>query len=484
MGNASAVRRLVTVADGDDAALVPDRVLRFREQMAARQTTEIARVEEPAGERAARRDHRLRDLIAHARRCSAWHRHRLTGVDLDTLVGDDLSALPTMTKADVMAHWDAIVCDPALTLERVTAHLETMAERGPSLLDERYLPMTTGGSTGTRGVFVWDLDDLTTHMATGQRWGSWMAARRQPLTAPPVRAAVWGANAVHLGSTLAWLGGTEIRSAGTPVPELVEWLNDLQPDTLGAYSSVLGRLADEAIGGRLRISPVVVSAVAEPVDDPLHARAHDAWGTHLVNIYSLTEAPGIAFSFPGETALTLTDDIAIIEVVDETGHPVPNGVVGERILLTVLTNRTLPLLRYEVTDQLALLPDGADDRPWTGQLISPPAGRTDDWFRWPGGAELHPHVVRSVLAQAASVIEYQVHQTPQGLDLAVVGGDDIDTAALTRRLIAELATIGLPAAAAVNVQNVASLPRHADSAKLRRFVPLGTEAPRSAPPPP
>ena len=463
--------------------MVPDRVLRFREQMAASQATEIKRVEEPAGVRAARRDNRLRDLIAHACRCSAWHRHRLAGVDLDTLAGDDLSALPTMTKADVMTHWDAIVCDPELTLERVTAHLETMAEHGPSLLDERYLPMTTGGSTGTRGVFVWDLDDLTTHMAACQRCSGWMAARRQPLATLPVRAAVWGANAVHLGSTLAWLWGTQIRSAGTPVPELVEWLNDLQPDSLGAYSSVLGRLADEAIGGRLRISPVVVSAVAEPVDDLLHARARDAWGTHLINMYSLTEAPGIAVSFPGETALTLTDDIAIIEVVDETGHPVPNGVVGERILLTVLTNRTLPLLRYEVTDQLALLPDGADDRPWTGQLISPPAGRTDDWFRWPAGAELHPHVVRSVLAQAPSVLEYQVHQTPQGLDLAVVGGDDIDTAALTRRLTAELDTIGLPAAA-VQVQRVASLPRHADSAKLRRFVPLGAEAPRSPPPAP
>jgi len=95
----------------------------------------------------------------------------------------------------------------------------------------------------------------------------------------------------------------------------------------------------------------------------------------------------------------------------------------------VLANRTLPLLRYEVTDQLALLPVGADDRPWTGQLLSPPAGRTDDWFRWQGGAELHPHVVRSVLAQVASVIEYQVHQTPHGLDLAVAGGDDTDAAA-------------------------------------------------------
>jgi len=459
------------------ATEVPASVRWLRSQLAERQAEEVGRVSEPATVRAARRDSRLRELVAHACTHSVWHRPRLAAADLNTLSGDDLSGLPTMTKTDVMENWDSIVCDPALTLERVNVHLDKMAEVGPSLLDDRYLPMATGGSTGTRGVFVWDLADLATHMAACGRWGSWNAAHRRPLSGTPVRAAVWGANAVHLGSTLAWLMGNEIRSAGTPIPDLVEWLNELQPDMLGAYSSVLSRLADEAIAGRLRIEPFAVSAVAEPVDDLLHTRVREAWQTGLANVYSLTESPGMASSFLGHPALTVTDDVAIIEVVDDAGQPVPNGVEGDKIFLTVLTNRTIPLVRYEVTDQLALLPVGADDRPWTGQLISPPAGRSDDWFRWPGGIELHPHVVRSALAQDTAVIEYQVHQTANGLDLAVVASGDVDTGALTRRLSAELDTIGLRAAV-VDVRAVASLPRHARSAKLRRFVPLGVEVPR------
>jgi len=454
---------------------VPEAVQRFRSELVARQPEELARVTESRAARDARRDARLRALVVHARRHSSWHRARLARVDVEHLRGDDLTILPTMTKHDVMANWDDIACDPQLTLERVNAHLDVMAETGPALLGERYLPVTTGGSTGTRGVFVWDLNDLGVHMAATGRNSTWNAARRGPPARPMVRAAVWGANAVHLGRTLAWLNGMVIRSAGTPVPELVAWLNGLQPDLLGAYSSVLGRLAEEARAGRLQIAPSVVSAVAEPVDDRLHRVVREAWGSGLTNVYSLTECPGIAVSFPGRAPLTLADDVAVIEVVDAEGRPVPPGQEGEKILLSVLTNSTLPLLRYEVTDQLALLPSGADDRPWTGQLLSPPAGRADDWFRWADRTELHPHVVRSVLAQTPAIIEYQVHQTAVGIDVTLVASAAVDTDELARRLEAELCSTGI-AVPVVNVRNAASLPRHADSAKLRRFIPLPADA--------
>jgi len=44
----------------------------------------------------------------------------------------------------------------------------------------------------------------------------------------------------------------------------------------------------------------------------------------------------------------------VIEVVDERGDPVPPGVTGDRVLLTVFDRRTLPLFRYEITGMIGL----------------------------------------------------------------------------------------------------------------------------------
>ena len=61
------------------------------------------------------RDERLRALVRTAKARSPWHAQRLAGVDVDALTGADLAAIPTMTKTDVMEHWDEIVTDRRLT---------------------------------------------------------------------------------------------------------------------------------------------------------------------------------------------------------------------------------------------------------------------------------------------------------------------------------------------------------------------------------
>lgn len=84
------------------------------------------------------RDERLRALLRTAQAGSSWHRQRLAGIDADTVTGADLAAIPTMTKADVMEHWDEIVTDPRLTLELAETHLERVALEGPAYLLGEY----------------------------------------------------------------------------------------------------------------------------------------------------------------------------------------------------------------------------------------------------------------------------------------------------------------------------------------------------------
>ena len=104
------------------------------------------------------RDERLRALLRTAKARSPWHAKRLAGIDIDAVTGANLAVIPTMTKTDVMEHWDEIVTDRRLTLELAETHLERVASEGPAYLLGEFQVVTTGGSSGRRGVFVWDFE--------------------------------------------------------------------------------------------------------------------------------------------------------------------------------------------------------------------------------------------------------------------------------------------------------------------------------------
>src|SRR5207244_2229430 len=60
------------------------------------------------------REQCMRVLLATAKARSPWHRERLRDVDAATFTEADLPSLPTMTKADLMDNFEAVVPDPRL----------------------------------------------------------------------------------------------------------------------------------------------------------------------------------------------------------------------------------------------------------------------------------------------------------------------------------------------------------------------------------
>src|SRR5690242_8922293 len=120
----------------------------------------IERLEWPAERLALHRRQRLRALVREAVDCSAWHRERLAGIDPDRLDESSLAELPPMTKTDLMENFDRIVTDERLSLEAVNDHLQTVTTG--SYLFDRYTAVTSGGSTGERGAFVYDWEGWAT----------------------------------------------------------------------------------------------------------------------------------------------------------------------------------------------------------------------------------------------------------------------------------------------------------------------------------
>src|SRR5262245_60548867 len=116
----------------------------------------LDRLSWPAERLKAERNERLRKLVGFAKEHSRWHRARLVRVDAERMTEDSIRAIPAMTKHDLMENFDAIVTDPRVTLDVCEAHLASL--RSDAYLLDRYHVNASGGSSGRRGLAVFDWD--------------------------------------------------------------------------------------------------------------------------------------------------------------------------------------------------------------------------------------------------------------------------------------------------------------------------------------
>ena len=420
---------------------------------------------------AAQRDG-LRRLLTHAVTHSPFHRRRLAGVDPERLEPADLSSLPVMTKADMMAALDDVVTDRRLTRELVEQALAATGTQPVPILDH-YLALASGGSSGQRGLVVFDPAAAVAFALSLVRP---LLARLRALGGPPPGglpvAMVAAASAVHVTGAAPALSagpGMPLRFLPVPVtlplPQIVERLNALQAPALYGYPSMLARLAAEQRAERLHVAPLAVTTTGETLLPQTRAAITEAFGAPVVDNFGSTEGL-VGASAPGDSVLVFNTDLCIVELVDSDNRPVPPGVPSAKVLVTNLYNLTQPLIRYELTDSFVRQPDAPDN----GHLQARVQGRADEVLHYQT-VDVHPHVIRSVMLRCAEVVDYQVRQRAHGIEVDAIVAGTATTQALSTRLAEALAHAGL-SHPQVSVRIVDDLQRHQQTGKLRRFLPL------------
>ena len=419
----------------------------------------------------------LRRLLAHAVAHSPFHRRRLAGTDIAGIEPAGLASLPVMTKSDMMAAADDVFTDRRLSLAAIERALATTGSE-PVPVPGRYMALATGGSTGERGVFVFDPAAKAKFILSIVR--SLLARLYAAGGIPPgglPMAMVGAGSAVHAtGAAAAETAGTGVPLRVTSVPVTLPWpqivarLNALQAPCLIGFASALARLAAEQSAGRLHIAPAVIISTSETLLPEARAEITAAFGIPVVNSFASTEGL-MGSSAPGGDVLMFNSDMCIIELVDAGNRLVGPGVPSAKVLVTNLYNLAQPLIRYELADSFVLEPSAGG----TGHLLARAQGRADEVFHYQSG-DLHPHVIRSVMVRSPEVADYQIRQTRTGIEadiIAASGGASTD--ALRRRLAEALAHGGL-GQPDVTVRIAGDLARNADSGKLRRFIPLARVA--------
>jgi phenylacetate-coenzyme A ligase PaaK-like adenylate-forming protein len=209
----------------------------------------------------------------------------------------------------------------------------------------------------------------------------------------------------------------------------------------------------------------VVTCTSETCTPELRAAISTGFGAPVIDSFGSTEGL-VGASAPDDDVITFAEDGCIVELVDEHHRPVAPGTPSAAVLVTNLSNRLQPLIRYELTDAFVQQPAAAEH----GHLRARVSGRSDDDFRY-GEVTVHPLVIRTVMLQSPEVVEYQVRQTSKGIDVTAVADHDLDLQSLRGELASALAGAGL-AHSEVSVRSAPNLERDAATGKLRRFVPL------------
>lgn len=427
----------------------------------------------------AERDNGLRRLLRAAIDGSPWFRSRLTGISPEEFRFEDLPSIPVMTKADLIQNFDDIVTDRRVTTDLVDRHLASLGDDDAYLLNA-YHATVSGGTSGVRSLFVFDWDSWKTYYLAAFRYIYRIRLEAtDTYTKPALTATLSTPHAAHITSSLRQTFQQKDMSIGLsvhdPLEKNISRLNEIQPQALVTYPSILHPLSQAARVGELRISPTAIISVTEPLVPELRGAVHRAFPDSLIfNWYVASEGGCVAVGCGAEPGMHISEDLVILEPVTADGQPVPPGVRSDKVYVTNLANRLMPIIRYELDDQVMLMPrDASCSCGSNHQRIADVEGRRRETFRYPGGVVVHQLRLYSPLVLDPAVAEFQVHQTPTGIAVKLRGNNP-DLSEITRRLKAELIDAGLTRPE-VTVETVDYLERLQVSGKLARFIPLPTE---------
>lgn len=417
---------------------------------------------------------RLREILHIAKENTSWYRETLKNFDPDEIRLEDLGNLPTLSKDDVMNDWNNVIAVPQLTKDTAEAHIEILREGNIDnpWFDDRYLFIATGGSSGKRGLFVWDFEFLKETACITYRYLVDQEIRcgyKGQMKLATIEAPTLLHGSAHL-FTINVRPEIEVRmlSAVEPLRRLNSILNEYRPNYLVGYASVIAELARDQLKGDLTIQPRWVSTNSEPLDEDMRSIIREAWGTDARNSWGSVEIGCVAAETGNRSGMIIGEDGVILEPVDDNLQPVSESRDARKILATSLINRSMPIIRYVIDDVVEIEDDDIEFPAY--RRIKSILGRADNWFVYKN-SRIHPMAFRDVISQVKEIDEYQILQTSDGATIRLTCEGNPDLEAISKRIKENLRKQGLENPQ-VTVDIVSTLPRHPETGKVKRFIPL------------
>ena len=196
-------------------------------------------------------------------------------------------------------------------------------------------------------------------------------------------------------------GATVVPTGVGNTDRQIQLMQDLPVTCLAGTPSSMVHIADvcdqKGIDIRKDTKVRIALAGGEPWSESMRKKLYDRTGIRAHNCYGASEFYGPMFvECEKQCGAHVWADLALIEILDENGQPVPDGQPGE-VVVTMLQKEAFPLIRYKIGDISTLTwekcPCGRT-HPRLGRIT----GRSDDMIVV-RGINVFPSQIESVIGE-------------------------------------------------------------------------------------
>jgi len=177
---------------------------------------------------------------------------------------------------------------------------------------------------------------------------------------------------------------TEVKMA-----EFVEKINSFRPKSLWCYADSIYELATYIKKVELNVfSPQIIISTAGVLYPHMRELIEGVFHTKVYNQYGSREVGPVCCQCKEQEAMHFFPWSHYIELVDDNYQEVMPGEEG-KILVTVLTNKCMPIIRYEIGDTAIKSNSYACSCGRNTAKIKAVTGRVGDHFTRPDGVKVH-----------------------------------------------------------------------------------------------
>jgi phenylacetate-CoA ligase len=427
---------------------------------------------------------RLVELVRHAKQHSAYYGETLASIDPDSF---ELADLPTTNKQEMMANFERVLTVDDIKREDIERFFEDPDNLGKYFQD-KYVLSHTSGSQGQPLLIVQTQEDMDLLFALqasrGNKEDMGIVEGVKRLLSP-VRLAVVTLKRGFYPSASAFeflpdgmRGFLDVRRLSLTDDDLIEQLAEFRPTHLSTYASILHEIARAIEQGKLDLKPELEQVVnfSERLTPKARKQYIDLLGAPILDDYGMGECLFLSNGCPKTGGMHVNADWVVLEVVDDENRPVPPGTKGCKVLITNLSNKVQPFIRYEVGDVVTMAsePCGCGSNM---PLIASIEGRSADMFKIDGaGGErsLSPLLFQHVLERVLDAREYQIIQEEPNtfhIRLEPLPGSSLDAEQTHRALEEHLKESNVDEDLNLEIEIVDRIAGNEDK-KFRRIVPL------------